>query len=159
MNGKVKKIIFLFIGLAVFASLGTYAIYSIGGKAPRPVLSSGYKFSKGISLARLEFSNGEIIKLNRSFWENREVLKKAVLTVAGQESDHGPKEMTPHAGLKFSLELTGKSGMTYSPENVFCKRGKLVDEISRYVVEGARILASYEAMPEFKDREVEIVDM
>ena len=35
---------------------------------------------------------------------------------------------------------------------MFCKRGKLVDEISRYVVEGARILASYEAMPEFKDR-------
>ena len=116
MNSKVKKIIFLFIGLAVFASLGTYAIYSIGEKVPRPVLSSGYQFSKGISPARLEFSNGEIIRLNRSFWENREVLHKAVLTVAGQEFDHGPKGMTPHAGVKFSLELQGKSGMTYSPE-------------------------------------------
>ncbi|WP_320173953.1 hypothetical protein [Maridesulfovibrio sp.] len=159
MNSKVKKIIFLFIGLAAFAALGTYAIYSIGGKAPRPVLSSGYKFSKGISPAKLEFSNGEIIRLNKSFWENREVLHKAVLTVAGQESDQGPKEMTPQAGLKFSLELKGKSGMTYSPENVFCQRSNLVDEISRYVGEGARIIASYEALPEFKNREVEIVDM
>ncbi|NDV22248.1 hypothetical protein [Desulfovibrio sp. JC022] len=160
MNSKFKKIVFLLIGLTAFASLGTYAIYSIrGGGKHRVVLSSKYKFSKGISPAKLELSNGEIIKLNRSFWENREVLKKAVLTVAGQESDRGPKEMTPKAGLKFSLELKGKSGMTYSPENIFCQRGKLVDEIARYVGEGAKILASYASDPALQNREVEIVDM
>ncbi|WP_421903731.1 hypothetical protein [Maridesulfovibrio sp.] len=159
MNPKLKKIVFLIIGLAVFAALGSYAICSIGGKTPRPVLSSGYKFFKGISPAKLELSNGEIIKLNRSFWENREILKKAVLTVVGQEGDQGPKEMTPQAGLKFSLELQGKGGMIYSPENMLCKRSKLVDEISRYVGEGAKILASYEGLPELKNREVEIIDM
>ncbi|TIH18090.1 hypothetical protein D0S45_05920 [Marinifilum sp. JC120] len=160
MNSKLKKIVFLLIGLAAFASLGTYTIYSIrGGGKSQAVLSSKYKFSKGISPAKLELSNGEIIKLNRSFWENREVLKKAVLTVVGQESDRGPKEMTPQAGLKFSLELKGKSGMSYSPENVICQRSKLVNEIARYVEEGAKILASYDGMPELSNREVEIVDM
>lgn len=147
------------IGLSVFASLGTYAIHSIGGRTPRAVLSSGYKFFKGISADRLELSNGEIIKLNRSFWENREVIKKAVLTVAGQDSDQGPAEMTSQARLKFFLQLQGKGGMTYSPENISCERGKLVSEISRYVSEGAKVLTNYETSPELKGREVEILDM
>ncbi|NDV27112.1 hypothetical protein [Desulfovibrio sp. JC010] len=159
MNRKLRKIVFLIIGLTVFAALGTYAIHSIKSRPTRAVLSSSYKFSKGISPAKLELTNGEIITLNRSFWENRDVLKKAVLTVVGQESDRGPKVMTPQAGLKFSMQLKSKNGMSYSPENIFCKRGKLASEIKRYVNEGAKVFAAYEGQPELVNREVEIVDM
>lgn len=146
-------------GLTVFAALGTYAIHSIGGRTPRVALSSSYKFFKGISADRLKLSNREIVKLNRSFRENREVLTKAVLTVAGQGTDQDPAEMTSHVKLKFFLQLQGKGGMTYSPENISCERGKLVLEISRYVSKGAKVLTNYEASPEFKGSELKIMDM
>ncbi|WP_415715076.1 hypothetical protein [Maridesulfovibrio sp.] len=155
-----KKPLFLVLGLLVFAVLGTGVVFVSGLKSrPKPVLSSGYQFSKGISPAKLEFSNGEIVTLNRVFWEKRDILKKTVLTVVGQESERGPKKMTAQSGLKFSIELKSKNGMSYSPENVQCKRGRLVSEISRYMDEGAKVLAAYAKDPALLNREVEIVDM
>ncbi|GEM_PF-2271148 len=159
MNPKFKKIVFLLIGLTLFAGLGTYAIYSIEGRPSRPVLSSKYKFFKGLSEEKLQLSNGEIITLNRSFWENRNILKKAVLTVVEQEAGRKQINVTPQMELKFSLQLQSKKGISYSPQNIQCLRGSLVHEISRYVDEGARILSSYETQPELKNRAVRIIDM
>lgn len=160
MGFKYKKPLFLVIGLLVFAALGAGVIsYSGLNSRPKPVLSAGYKFSKGISPAKLGLSNGEIVSLNRSFWKHREVLKKAELTVIGQESERGPKEMTPEVGLKFHIQFQGKSGMFYSPENILCKRKYLISEIRRYVSDGARILIAYEKNPDLVNREVEIIDM
>lgn len=157
---KRKNILLLVIGLLVFAALGTGLImYSGSSSQPKPVLSSGYQFFKGISPVRLGFSDGEIISLNRTFWEHRDVVKKAVLTVAGQDSDRGPDEMTPKSGLKFSLQLQGKSGMTYSPEKIFCSRERLVGKIEHHLTEGAQVLAHYERRAELNNLEVEIIDM
>jgi len=157
---KRKNILLLVIGLLVFATLGTGLIlYSGPSSQPEPVLSSGYQFFKGISPARLGFSDGEIISLNRTFWEHRDVVKKAVLTVAGQDSDRGPTEITPKVGLKFSLQLQGKTGMVYSPEKIFCPRGRLVDKIEHHLAEGAQVLEHYESRAELNNLEVEIIDM
>ena len=160
MAAKLKKTILLVIGLIVFAVLGTgLIIYSGPSAPPTPVLSSGYQFLKGISPARLGFNNGEVVRLNRTFWEHHDVVKKAVVTVVGQDSDRGPKEMTPEARLKFSLQLQGKTGLTYSPENIFCPRGRLVDKIERHLAEGAKVLAIYESEFDLTNQKVEIIDM
>ncbi|WP_320006635.1 hypothetical protein [Maridesulfovibrio sp.] len=160
MAAKLKKYILLVIGLIVFAALGTGVILYSGPSAPpKPVLSSGYKFFKGISPVKLGFSNGEVISLNRTFWKHRDVVKKAILTVSGQDLDQGPEVITPKSGLKFYLQLEGKTGMTYAPEKVCCSRGSLVEKIERHLAEGARVLAIYENQSEFNNRNVEIIDM
>ncbi len=155
-----KKIVSLLIGLAVFALLGTGVFYAAGFNKPsRPELSKGFRFYKGISVAQLNFSDAEVRKLNGTLRRNKKVVEKAILTISDSSEDLYSENISSNAELTFSIKLKGRNGMVFTPENVFCARKKLVNQIAANLNTGAKVLAEYSEKSIFKNKEVTIIDM
>lgn len=155
-----KKIVYLLIGLGVFALLGTGVFYGAGfNKPPRPEISKKFRFYNGISVAKLNFSDNEVRKLNGTLRRNKRIIEKAILTISDASLEMYPDDKTRSAELKFSIKLKGKNGMVFTPENIFCARKKLVKEISANLDKGAKVIAAYSKEPIFKNKELTIVDM
>lgn len=160
MNEKSTKLLKLFAGLAVFALLGTLAIYAAGfGRPAKPQLSGAFRFYNSISADELAFSDNEVKKLNRSLFRNREVLEQAILTITGVDPEPYPDKIDRSSELKFSMKIKSKSGMIFTPETSYCVRNKLVRELVLNIDNGARILAQYADNPALKNRDVNIMDM
>lgn len=159
MDSSIEKTFTLLAGLTLFALMGVGLFYASGMNNPdRPVLADSFKFYKGISAKRLNFSDNEVKILNSSLQRNENV-EKAILTVVDAAHDPYSHNLGRRTGMKVAIKLKSRNGVVFTPQNVFCPRKKLAGEIALNVDRGAKVLAEYAAEPILKNKEVTIVDM
>jgi len=160
-KNKSNNILYFSIAVIVFALIGTGLFLVNNHSIPAPVLTGGYKFSKGVSANSLDLNYSEINKLNRCFFSNRNAVNNVSLTIHldGDAKKKSASAIKQDTKLRFRVILESKSGMKFIPEVRTCSRKELVKRVIYSFDRGAEALKTYSANPALKDKVIQIVDI
>ncbi|WP_291329349.1 hypothetical protein [Desulfovibrio sp. UCD-KL4C] len=160
-KNKSNNILYFSIAVIIFALIGGGLFIVNNHSIPAPVLTSGYKFSKGVSANNLDLNYSEINKLNRCFFSNRNAVNNVSLTIhlAGDAKKESARAIKQEAHLRFRVILESKNGMKFIPEVRTCSRKELVKRLIYSFDRGVEALKTYSTDPFLKDKVVQIIDI